>query len=859
MASVSRIRKIPRAIGAGMAAAILGLSALTAAGAPAIAGVPMDVSVQGLSGLEQLAKCLQSSPDLAALLVVDESSSLLETDPDDKRAEVLAGVVDSLSTLAGEDSQNGERRISLAVSFFALGADQEPSFPWTFLDDESSPKVSGWIRKNVPSRNQGQATDYQAALTRAKSELIRGVGQFGAGARPCKVIFFFTDGAINVGNSDQETADAITAMCSADGLLDAIRSDGVALVAVRLLDPGSVDKAADVESRELLQGMAEGISTGSPCGTSPIGSLDTSGTYLEGSIDALAVLFGTALGVGAGGTPVPGVTGSPAIFAIEGGVTSFQVVAQAPAGFTLLAPDGSQINNAPGAISANIGGSSGVIRWADTAVTLVLPVTEAGIGSWTLTRPGRSDDISLILFNGLEISLDDAKLVVDEPSVLTGRIVRGDGTPADLAVYRSKSLAVTQASNAGISKPVNLTLADDGTFSGEFTPSEGSTEVTFSVTLSVSTIGGQELRDVSRQFQQAVRLPGIYPNVEPQRLEFGPLAKSGDVAESTLTLIGSDLGATKVCFGTPTLEGADPATGLLVAGEAGCIDLAIGERKDVTFAMTLGSAVTDGSEVRGAIPVELNSTASAESGSKSKSLDVPLTAQVLPVPPLVWLFPVLLGLGVLLPLIVLWVINWRAARIYLEGMERVSVPMQIHRVNGRWNLTRIDEQPGPLFTHRDFVPLPFGVGSPRRWTAPGGERLRGRFPLNPFGSVTARVESPEGTLVSSNRDPRIMPRRRFRSAGVDVNPQENFYLLISGEIVGSDSGHADLVAYLRPTDYGLEEQARVLASEAQGFAGWIDSLEDISASGDTAAEPIILIDEATTQAQGDEPKPVFKF
>ena len=92
-----------------------------------------------------------------------------------------------------------------------------------------------------------------------------------------------------------------------------------------------------------------------------------------------------------------------------------------------------------------------------------------------------------------------------------------------------------------------------------------------------------------------------------------------------------------------------------------------------------------------------------------------------------------------------------------------------------------------------------------------------------------------------------------------MNPQENFYLLISSEIVGSDSAHADLVAYLRPTDYGLEEQARLLASEAQGFAGWFDTLENFHASGDTAAEPIILIDEATTQSEGEETRTKFKF
>jgi hypothetical protein len=831
MAAMSDFRSFLKCASVFALAAGLSLGLFGALSSPANAVTRGDVSAQGLTGLDQLARCLQSSPDLAALLVVDESSSLQDTDPDDKRAQILAGVIDSLSSLAGQSSQNGERRVAVAVSFFALGADRTPSFPWTFLDEEASPKISTWIRDNVPSRKEGQATDYQAALAQARSELVRGVGEFKNGARPCKVIFFFTDGAINVGNSDAETADAISAMCAPGGMLDGIRGDGAALVAIRLLDPGSVDSSTDVTSRELLQGMAEGSGTGGSCGTSPVPPLNASGTYLEGSIDALAVLFGTALGVGAGGTSVPGVTGSPAVFEVEAGVSSFQVVAQAPGGFTLLAPDGSQLQAPLGGTSADIAGTSGVIRWADTAVTLVLPVTDAGIGSWTLTRPSRSDDISLVLFNGLEISLDDAKLVVDEPSTLVGRIVTADGASANLAVYGSKSLTVTQTTDSGISQPVMLTLSDDGTFAGEFTPSQGSTEVVFAVTLSVETVGGQELRDVSRQFQQLVRLPGIYPNVEPQRLEFGALEKSGDVAEATVTLVGSDLGPTKVCFGAPSLDSADPAADLTVSGATGCVDLATGERKGVILTLTLGSGVSDGSEVRGDLPVELNSATSGSSGSKVKTLAVPLTAQILPVPPLVWLLPVLLALGFLLPLLILWAVNWRAARVSLDGMERVSIPVTVRLANGRWSISREDQQVGSLFTHRDFSPLPFGIGRPRRWIAPDGEMLRGKVPMNPFGAVVARVESPRDTFVVSNRAPSVVLRRGFRSSAIDLNPQDNVYLLVSTEILGADSARAALVAYLRPTDYGLEEQARLLASDAHGFVGWSDDLAEIAKSG----------------------------
>ena len=60
-----------------------------------------DVSPEAELGFQQISQCLQSRNDLAVLLVVDESGSLQETDPENKRARLLANLVRSLARQAG--------------------------------------------------------------------------------------------------------------------------------------------------------------------------------------------------------------------------------------------------------------------------------------------------------------------------------------------------------------------------------------------------------------------------------------------------------------------------------------------------------------------------------------------------------------------------------------------------------------------------------------------------------------------------------------------------------------------------------------------------------------------------------------
>lgn len=823
--------------------------------APALAApVPAQVSDVGLDGLQGLAECLRSSPDLAALLVVDESKSLRDTDPENKRAALLASVVDSLSGLVGQQFGEQTRRVAAEVMFFGEGAEQVPSRPWTILDEDSATDLSNWILAEVPARTEGSATDYRAALAQARSELASGVAQFEPTASPCKVVFFFTDGRNNVGTPEEDAA-ALADICEAGGVIDQLRGDQDTLVAVRLVvppqpnapqDPREVAK--DVESREDLQGIAEGDSPNSArgdCGELREGPNTAGGTYLEGSIDVLAVLFGTALGVGAGGTAVPGLSGSPLEFTVDKGVASFQLVAQAPDGFTLEPPLGDALTNGMGGSATSVAGVEGSIRWAGTAFTLVLPVGADGVGTWTLTRPGRTDDdVSLVLFSGLRITLEDPLLVVDEESQLNGRVVSADGSPVDMTVYSSADIDVTPISASGEGEPIPMQLNPDGSFTGAFTPTGEGSQVRFLITLNITTASGQELSPVNRPFKFPVRLSDIYPHIDPAQLDFGALGKPGQTSTVTVDLFGSPKGATSVCFpGTSTIETVTEAT-VTLDGPDECIELEAGQSKAVDFRLTLADAVTDGGEVRGEIPFEFHSANSPDAASKTKPVPVPLTAQVVAIPPLLWVIPVLLGLAILLPLLILWGIGWWAAKLNLNNLNRaeVAVRMTPNSVGG-WTLTRAPSATGEsadtsrLFSARDFESMHTDLGMVRDWRAPSGETLTSRMSRNPFGSPRDLVVVGQGRFVISNGDPSVSSRHAYRQGGIDSRQEAFAYLILSAPVARDEAVEASLVVYVRSGRDDINDVVGSVAADLATFPGWAEGIDEIALSAVSADRP----------------------
>lgn len=802
---------------------------------PAATASTTQLTPAGAEGLAQIATCLRSNPNLVTLLVVDESGSLQDTDPDNRRAEILADFVLSLASLSGQETPQGARNVQFAANTFSIGS--QPLIPWTTLTPDNAQRISSQLRDEIPSLNQGQGTDYEAAIKGARGSISEGVAQVDSQVPPCKLVVWFTDGVLSVGD-EAANAESADLLCAVDGPVNALRKEQIHLISVLLFDRATLDQF-DEPSREtlksgigLLQATAEGTGgTGkyeTTCGKVPVPDDYAKGAFFEGNLDALAGQFGKAIAQGIGGTPVPDLAGSPVAFTIEPGFTSFWVTALAPDGFTLASPAGDSLGGAPGSGGGSVAGSQAEVTWSGDTFTAKIPVGQSGYGQWTLTRLGMSDEVGVYLFSDYRLTVDPVELIAGEPANVSGQVTTASGDPADLTGFSAADLSVTQVIDGQKVDPIpfDLDLAT-GTFSGTFTPETTSTEVRFDLTLALTTKSGFPLAPLTTTFVQQVKLPGAYPQLAPAALDLGSVQNRGDTSASALQIAGSADGPTTVCVQGIILDSTLPDAQVSITSNpaGGCLDVPQAGSATIDVSALLGSGVADGGQVSGAIELTVTNAPTADlPETQERSVQVPFTLQVLPIGPVLWVPFLLTAIGILVPLLVLWFVNWRAARLRLDGIMMARIPVQVP-VGAGGIPRRRDGRPGPLLAYEDlaFTPAPPRA---RSWQ-PGTETLRARTPWNPFGSVVAQVLASPGDVVISNQPPNSTTSGS--RAGVGLCPSMTAYILTRREELQStpvgEPVDAELVAYLIPGD--LRQDAQHLATSITAFAAWGELLADM--------------------------------
>lgn len=782
------------------------------------------LSAAGQEGLAQVATCLRSNPNLVALLVIDESSSLRETDPQNRRAGVLADFVTSLSGTAGQETPGGPRKVEFAVNTFA--SDSRTLVPWTSLNSQNESDISDELRTVVPGLNTGGATNYEAAIRGARSSIAQGVSEVGGSAPPCKLVAWFTDGVLDLGTNSLADNDASsTRLCATKGVVDALRRDGINLISVMLFDH-KVQGASEVMSKgsALLQSTAEGAGGigkyESQCGKQPIPADYARGAYFDGNVDALAGLFGQVIALGSGGTSVPDLVGTPLTFTIDPGFTSFWITAQAPKGFTLTSPAGDSLSGRPGTPAGAGAGATVAVSWTGTTFTAKVPITAQGLGTWKLARTGMTDGVGVYLFSNYSLEVSPSLLVADEQATIKGRVVDSAGQAVDLSGLSSAKLTVSQVVDGKQVDPVPFVLEPQtGSFTGTFIPQTTSTEVRFDLTLDMVTRSGFALAPLTTSFVQQVKLPGAYPGLSPASLSLGSVLNRGDKASAKLLIAGSPDGPTQVCVRSVGIDTTVPEAGITAGSSpaSGCVLVDASGAASIDVAVELGKAVLEGGQVSGHVELSVtNAPTSQLPQTRERTVIVPFNAQVVPVKPLLWVPIVLLFAGLVIPLLILGFLNWWAARLSLGGLMMARVPVRVPLESGGI-LTRVDGK-ARLLTHDDlaFTPAPERA---RSWQ-PGTERVRARAPLSPFGSLKACVVAPEGSLVVSDRQPNLTASGRL--AGIDLCPSMSAYLLIDrqalAEAVPGDFVAGELVAYLVPEV--LERDAQHLAEEIMIFGAW---------------------------------------
>ena len=847
-------------------AALIAAAALAALSfIPAAQAAPAELTSAGQEGLEQIATCLRSNPNLVALLVIDESGSLKNTDPGDQRAGILADFVLSLASLAGQQTPQGPRTVEFAANTFAL--ESQRLVPWTTLSPDNAQDIASRLRAEVPALKEGEGTNYESAVKGARGSVAEGVSRIDSALPPCKIVVWFTDGVLSVSQDPSVNEESAQRLCAPDGPINALRKEQIHLVSVLLFDRatlGDFEASAQETLKSgigLLQATAEGAGGSGrhqkTCGEVPVPDDFAKGAFLEGNLDALAGQFGQAIAIGSGGTRVSGIVGSPVGFEIEPGFTSFWVTALAPDGFTLDAPLGTSLAGSPGSSGGSIAGTQAEVTWSGATFTAKIPVTDEGLGQWTITRPGMTDAVGVYLFSDYRISVNPVELVAGEEATITGSVTTADGRPADLSTFSIANLAVTQIVDGQEVEPVAFGLnRDEGTFSGSFTPETTSTEVRFDLTLDLATQKGFALAPLTTGFVQQVKLPGAYPQITPALLDLGALQNRGDGAEGTIRVQGSLDGDTQVCVAGITTESdlPDAQVGLTSTPASGCIPVPQGGSANIDLKAVLGSGVADGGQVSGYIDLLVTNAATEElPETRERPVQVPFTVQVVPVGPVLWVPFVLTAVGVVLPLLFLWLVNWRAARLRLDGIMMARVPVEVALETGGVPRRR-DGKPGNLLTYEDlaFTPAPARAKS---WS-PGPENLRARTPLNPFGSVKAQVSAPASHAVVSNQPPNST--KSGAVAGLGLCPSMTAYVLVPREGLNAtnpgDTVEAELVAFLIPIN--LQQDAQHLSTDITSFGAWGELLSEIKAQG-VGASPVeqslesTLGDTSGTKSTGD--------
>ena len=275
--------------------------------------------------------------------MVDESGSLRSTDPRNMRVPAITSAIDALQELKA--SAPGRLSVEVSMSTFARGYDRLVG--WGELNPRHADRLRAAATDELPQRNSGDATDYRQALKGSQRQLDTRAEQL-AGKSVCKVMLWFTDGALDV---ESATATAAEELCRRQGIVDAVRRDQVSVVALALFTAGG--GVTDAQ-RDQLRAVAEGTGQAVPCGKTPIPADASSGVYLSADDPAaLRRLFAGATALISGGTAGPTAecptTSCPKgrfSFDLDPGVGGFRVVADVGAdgtGPTLMTPDGQRL------------------------------------------------------------------------------------------------------------------------------------------------------------------------------------------------------------------------------------------------------------------------------------------------------------------------------------------------------------------------------------------------------------------------------------------------------------------------------------------------------------------------------------
>jgi hypothetical protein len=740
------------------------------------------------AALAPLADCVARRGHLLAMLLIDESGSLRRTDPSARRVDATRAALSGLDELRRSTGSESVE-VEVLVAGFSVGFDVVAD--WTALDDASFEDLYGEVAA-FSGRNAGIDTDYAAALLGAQSAFASRTGQLEREA--CKLLLWFTDGELDIeprstGESKAYAPDiAITdaasaervegaardAICKREGIADALRRDRV-VVAAFALSP----EIADAD-RAFLESIAEGRSGPARCGTVPIPNGHARGAYVPSdAMDEVISSFFASVARLNDGTlisdetvPVCPGDGCPEgthRFTVDPGVGSFNLLALTGSpdiSVEIRSPDAeAPLALEPGPASVgSLAQTSVVSRWlaADALLaTATLPGPNGPwVGEWEVTfidRTGQHPDAvaraEIYVYGDVVPALDPVpELRAGEASTIAIRLEGGNGDPLDLELFDSVRVEATVTDPAlGVSEPVELRAEDAQHFTGSWTPPspEFPALVNISVTAQPITRSGYALNEVTRTAPVSVLPPAIYPTVSPSELRLTTVTGVG-TAQGDLTITAPGEAGGCAWIRDVAVESSPADAGTIVLGAVSamaprdCLKIEAGGSRTLTLEAT-NSGAADGT-ARGVVTVALRSDNTDDVVFVATPITFDLVRPIDEVTRVV-VAAALIAAGLLVPLLVMWLLNWVTGRFHQPSALQVGsvdvkvVDDEIRRLDGTT----------PLLVRDDFGNVPVGEARPRRFEVRGLSFRARAVRLNPFVPPAGEVSLP-GAVVASNDD-----------------------------------------------------------------------------------------------------------
>lgn len=730
-------------------------------------------------GASRFGACLASQKEGDLLLLLDESSSLQQTDPNGQRATAAASLFKTLGKYADRVGAN----LDFAIAGFA--EDYVPEKDWSKLTEASADGSVGELN-DLAKKNNGIDTDYWMALDGARKALAaRGAGA--NGGQRCQAIAWFSDGKIDftersfskpyangatldTPEGKQATIDAaVESICRSGGLADQLRSGGIVTLGIGL---GASSTPADFD---VMSAISTGLGLqGKKCGdiTDPV----PGDFYPVSNIDDMLFAFDSL-------NPDPGTTSQKGVckldvcpearhnFVLDRSIKSVNILGSGGVSGVvpyLVSPSGEKLElpKATGKTNLTISGVPVVYEWqSESAQTITMQNNGSPqwAGQWAIVyvdttgqNPDAVSKVNIHITTDIFPALADPKMEWH-----TGQVVKNVAfgladekgnpiPPADLA--GSATLTVTlvpdgaqpipiidQVDKDAIASPVDVDLT-------KVDPGRASLKMSLVVTTApaLDPQGGliaagtelslQEL-DVPVQLLPKVGLPTVGTDID-----FGSdiEAKSG----KTATLQVNGPGCAWVSDAPKVVASPDGVGNTQVTSSTNSPDTCLKVQKGETGQLTVELRTDEDGNggLNGTVPVHV---AALDDPSDSQVVQVPFKASLIkPLDQLsfvlVLIAALILGPGI--PLALLYASKWWASKIPSTPLlaERISVQVDSDRVlrNGE-PFTMADQ---------DLVQPVQGLAEATRKLRVHGVLLSTVLGRSPFG--LGRVVVDAGTLVS---------------------------------------------------------------------------------------------------------------